>query len=64
MNDKETKEILGLALEGFSFEIERKCRLIAETCASYSNVRDLNKLIQQFLELKEEWISVSYDDEN
>ena len=58
MNNKEMKEILGLALEGFPFEIERKCRLIAETCASYSNVKDLNKLIQQFLELGEKWNAV------
>ncbi|MDE6780270.1 MAG: hypothetical protein K2J40_02255 [Ruminococcus sp.] len=64
MNNKEMKEILGLAMEGVSLKIERKCEFIAETRASYSNVSDLNKLIQQFLELREKWNAVPYDDED
>ncbi|MDE5583081.1 MAG: hypothetical protein K2J08_05205 [Ruminococcus sp.] len=64
MENKEIKDILGLAMEGVSLKIERKCEFIAETCARYSNIRDLNKLIQQFLELREKWNAISYDDED
>lgn len=64
MNSNEMKELYALALEGVSIKIERKCELISETCASYSNVSDLNKLIQQFLELREKWNAIPYDDED
>ena len=64
MDNKEMKEILHLAMEGVSLKIERKCEFISDTCASYSNVSDLNKLIQQFLELREKWKAIPYDDED
>jgi len=64
MNNKEMKDILGLAMEGVSLKIERKCEFISETCASYNNIKDLNKLIQQFLELREKWNAIPYDDED
>ncbi|MCM1506999.1 MAG: hypothetical protein NC177_07685 [Ruminococcus flavefaciens] len=64
MTDKEMKEVLGLALEGVSLKIEKKCGFIADTCASYSNINDLNKLIQQFLKLREKWNAILYDDED
>ncbi len=58
------KEVLALAMEGVSLKIERKCEFISETCASYSNIKELNELIQQFLELREKWNAIPYDDEN
>ncbi|MCM1315101.1 MAG: hypothetical protein NC244_07010 [Alistipes senegalensis] len=64
MKENEMKEILGLALEGVSLKIEKKCGFISETCASYSNVKDLDKLIKQFLELREKWNAIPYDDED
>jgi len=64
MENKEMKEVLALAMEGASLKIERKCEFIAETCASYSNIKDLNELIQQFLELREKWNAIPYDDED
>jgi len=64
MENKEIKEILGLAMEGVSLKIEGKCEFIANTCASYSNIKDLNELIQQFLELREKWNAIPYDDED
>ena len=63
MNDKEMKELYALALEGVSIKIEKKCGFIAETCASYSNVKDLDKLIQQYLELREKWNAIPYDED-
>ena len=51
MNSNEMKELYALALEGVSIKIERKCELISETCASYSNVR-------------EKWNAIPYDDED
>ncbi len=64
MENKEMKEVLALAMEGISFKIERKCEFISETCASYSNIKELNELIQQFLELREKWNAIPYDDED
>ncbi len=64
MENKEMKEVFALAMEGVSLKIERKCEFISETCASYSNIEDLNKLIQQFLELREKWNAIPYDDED
>lgn len=64
MENKEMKELYALALEGVSLKIEKKCGFIADTCASYSNVKDLNELIQQFLEIREKWNAIPYDDED
>lgn len=64
MNDKEMKELYALALEGVSLKIERKCEVITNSVLGYSDVRDLNKLIQQFLEIREKWNAIPYDDED
>lgn len=53
MNDKEMKEIYALALEGVSLKIERKCEVITKSVLGYNDVKDLSKLIQQYLELRE-----------
>lgn len=64
MDNQEQKELYALALEGVCVKIEKKCRFIAETCVGYGDVQDLNKLIQQFLELREKWNAIPYDDED
>lgn len=64
MNDNEMKELYALALEGVSLKIEKKCGFIADTGASYNNVRELNNLIQQFLEIRDKWNAIPYDDED
>lgn len=64
MNDNEMKELYALALEEVSLKIEKKCGFIADTCASYNNVRELNNLIQQFLEIRDKWNAIPYDDED
>lgn len=63
MKDKEERrELYALALEGIALKIEKKCTFIAETRASYNNIKELNKLIRQFFEIREKWNAIPYDE--